>query len=63
MLFFIIFGLIAQYFINILLLILGILSIHFFNQNIKIFDSHNDNENTDKLLKLIKDTSINLNQF
>ena len=36
------------------------MSIYFLKSNIKIFDSHNDNENTDKLLKYIKDTSYNL---
>ena len=56
-------GLLAQYVFDIFTLLLGFMSIYLLKSNIKIFDSHNDNENTDKLLKYIKDTSYNLKEF
>lgn len=59
MFFVLLFGLIIQYLVDIILILIGWLSIYLIKTNIQIFDSDNDNENTDKLLKFINDTAYN----
>lgn len=60
---FLFFTLLIQFLNEIFVICLGGISIIFLNQNIKIFDSNNDNENTDKLLDYINDNCTSIQSF
>lgn len=63
MIFVILLALFTQYIIDIILLLIGAISFYLFKTKIKVFDSENDNENTEKLLDYISKDSFSSTTF